>query len=181
MSTTRTRLTATMPTTATTPATPSATPSPTTAATPQKPRKTITTSQSESRPRITRLGDLQLSSEDLAGLAKQGFVCFEQRANGYGYFKLRFRSAGRQKVRYLGSDPSLADQIKQELIELQAARHEQLKLAQLTTQARETLRQSKAALFDVVASHGRTFHGFAIRRTRVFSGRAQNNSRDAAR
>ncbi len=48
------------------------------------------------------LADLGLDASDLSHLSSQGFVSPEQRGN-QTYYKLRFRRAGKQVVRYIGT------------------------------------------------------------------------------
>src|SRR5258708_2065497 len=95
---------------------------------------------------IRGLADVRLTEQERASLARQGFVATELRGQGRPCFKLRFRSAGRQRVRYLGKDPQTARAIARELVGLQAARRVQLRLRRLSHQARLRLRQAKQAL-----------------------------------
>ena len=54
--------------------------------------------------RISCLADLGLTEQDYGALAQQGFVSHEYRGIAGPYYKLRFRLAGQQCTRYLGSD-----------------------------------------------------------------------------
>src|SRR3954453_7162047 len=62
------------------------------------------------------LNSLELSDEDFAALTRQGFIHGEQRG-GRKIFRLRFRVAGRQQVRYVS--PRHAAAFGAELKELQ--------------------------------------------------------------
>ncbi len=69
-----------------------------------------------------RLEDLELEPEERVALQRQGFVSVEKRANGSSYFKLRFRCGGHQRVRGLGNNPAVAEQVRRQVQELQAKR-----------------------------------------------------------
>ena len=86
----------------------------------QKPTEVI-----EGQPRrIQRLLDLRLTEEEFRALRRRGTVCREHRRSGV-IFKLRFRTEdGRQRVRYVGSDPKMAGMIRRELQDLQRHRQE---------------------------------------------------------
>ena len=89
-----------------------------------------TTSETE----LPALSRLRLSNADYQALARQGFVARETRGTRT-YFKLRFRRAGKQIVRYLGSQAQLSAQVEQELKQLQRERRSQRTLRQLSLAA----------------------------------------------
>ena len=109
------------------------------------------------------LAALGLSNEELCALARQGFVGGEYRGRRGPYFKLRFRVARRQIVKYLGNDVVVAKGIQQEVILLQAEHRLSRQLQRLTMQAREVLRETKLILRDDVRAAGFDFHGLAVR------------------
>ena len=110
------------------------------------------------------LSDLALTAEDYLALRRQGCVCSEDR-RGTIYYKLRFRAAdGRQRVRYLGSDPAVAESIRHELQHLQATRRSRAELSRRHREARKLLRQVKQNLAEAIASQGFFWHGLAIRK-----------------
>ena len=110
------------------------------------------------------LSDLALTLEDYRDLRRQGGVHSEQR-RGTIYYKLRFRTSdGRQRVRYLGTDPAVAESIRHELQQLQALRRRRLDLAKRDKEARELLRQVKENLTEVLVTQGFSWHGFVIRK-----------------
>lgn len=114
--------------------------------------------------KIGSLSDLALTPEDYRTLRRQGSVCSEGR-RGTIYYKLRFRTAdGRQRVRYLGSDPAVAESIRCELRQLQTYRRCRTELSRRHREARMLLRQVKRNLAEVIATGGFYCHGFAIRR-----------------
>jgi hypothetical protein len=110
------------------------------------------------------LASLQLTSADLVTLARQGFVAGERRGERR-YHKLRFRRGRRQVVKYLGG-PERAHAVQAELDLLQAACRRRRKLAALSHQAREMLREAKRQLEPSLADQGYHFHGLAIRESR---------------
>ena len=113
------------------------------------------------------LARLTLSEAERHALARQGFVAVERRGRRC-YFKLRFRAAGgRQCVRYLGSDPAVAAQVRQVLDRLQHPRRQARAVKQWTRHARRLLRASKLAAAPAVHALGYRFHGFALRRPRA--------------
>ena len=93
-----------------------------------------------------RLEDLELEPEERVALQRQGFVSVEKRANGSSYFKLRFRVGGDQRVRGLGNNLEVAEQVQRQLDELQAGRRRDKELARLTRAARQLLRSTKSRL-----------------------------------
>jgi hypothetical protein len=114
--------------------------------------------------RYPALAGLGLNDVDLSELAAQGFVCAERR--GFRtYYKLRFRRAGKQVVRYVG-DRERAEAIARDLDALQANTESVRHLGHLAKQARKYLRQEKLALEPVLAANGWAFHGLAVRRPR---------------
>ena len=82
-----------------------------------------------------RLEDLELEPEERVALQRQGFVSVEKRANGSSYFKLRFRCGGHQRVRGLGNNPAVAEQVRRQVQELQAKRRRDKELMGLTREA----------------------------------------------
>jgi hypothetical protein len=115
-------------------------------------------------------GKLGLTGEDLAALAEQGFVSAEYRFRGhrrYGPFhKLRWRVAGRQRVRYLGRNPILGERVRLALAAWQAPRRTQRVSAALLHSVRRALRAAKAAAAPQLACEGRYLHGYIARRRR---------------
>ena len=116
------------------------------------------------------LGRLGLTAVDLAALAAQGFISAEYRSRGprrYGpIFKLRWRLGNVQKVRYLGRNPVLAEQVQVALAVWQAPHRAQRESAALLRSARRTLRAAKAGAAPQLAREGRYLHGYAVRRRR---------------
>jgi hypothetical protein len=113
------------------------------------------------RPALARLG---LSDGDLDELSRQGFLAPERR-NDRTYYKLRFRRACRQVVRYVGSIEEAA-LVAGELKELQRARRLARELNRCDRIVRQRLRKAKAVVEPQLLAHGIKFHGRAIRRSR---------------
>ena len=97
-------------------------------------------------------------------LAQQGFVNQERRGKRT-YFKLRFRRAGRQIVRYLG-DEMRAAAVATELAAHQSDTRILQQLRLLTKAANRLLRDGKKRLQPILAANGLAFHGLAIRHPR---------------
>ena len=115
-----------------------------------------------------QLSRLQLSPDDLASLGRQGSVCRETRGpGGIRFFKLRFRVAGRQRVKYLGSDPTVADQVAQELELLQREVRLRRQLARALKNARQAERDVRRSAAGVLATLGYRFHGRELRKSRT--------------
>jgi hypothetical protein len=125
------------------------------------------TSSVEQRTAVKCLGELGLSAAEQAALARQGFVTRERRGQRSTIYKLRFRFAGRQRVRYLGTDPTAVDQVREALTVLQAKRQLELESKRLHREATELLRGSKLLLGGPLAAAGYRFHGLAVRQPRV--------------
>ena len=116
--------------------------------------------------RIQGLVDLQLTENDLCALRRRGTVCAEIR-RGTKYFKLRFRNEdGQQRVRYLGSDPAVAEEIRRELKHFQLHRHQLTNLKQLFCEARKALRRTKVESQPALELIGFYYHGLVIRKVR---------------
>lgn len=81
------------------------------------------------------------------------------------YYKLRFRRAGKQHVRYIGGSVR-AQEVSLELSQLQAELRLIRRLARLLPLARQLLRDAKKSTAPLVAAAGWKYHGQAIRRPR---------------
>ena len=113
---------------------------------------------------LPSLALLGLTDSDLDELARQGFLAQERR-NDRTYFKLRFRRAGRQVVRYVGGIDEAA-LVADELSTLQVARRLKRELAVLDRTVRQKLRYANAVLEPILLANGLKFHGREIRRPR---------------
>src|SRR5262245_37368853 len=90
------------------------------------------------------LASVRINDGDLPALRSQGFISSEQR-HGQTYFKLRFRRAGKQFVRYVGNwEQAVA--IQAELSDLQANTKSVRRLEALTKVASRELRLAKRQL-----------------------------------
>ena len=112
------------------------------------------------------LTQIDLTPQEMLALRRQGSVCVEARSRNCTVYKLRFRMAGRQQVRYLGTDPLFAAAVREELRLLRRAQVAERELRTLAGEARKRLRQSKARLLPIVEQSGYAFHGLSIRRPR---------------
>jgi hypothetical protein len=111
-------------------------------------------------------GELHLEAATIALLERQGFVQAEQRSPSSIVYKLRFRSQGRQHVRYLGTDNALAERVREALKNLRRRRECESQLSQLAGQVGRRLRSAKGELAPLLHELGYHFHGQAIRRRR---------------
>jgi hypothetical protein len=107
-----------------------------------------------------------LTPQHWDALRRQGHVAAERRARGRPVYKLRFRIPGRQIVRYLGTDPALAEEVRQELAQLQRPRRVERQLRRLRQEAATALREAKAASEPLLNARGLRYHGYALRRPR---------------
>ena len=105
------------------------------------------------------LAALRLRVGDLEELAEQGFVCEERRGNRT-YYKLRFRRAGKQIVRY-GADRAAI--VEAELAMLQTDTKVMRELNAKVKFANKLIREAKQAIEPVLKANGFVFHGLAIR------------------
>jgi hypothetical protein len=119
------------------------------------------TSTDQATPALAALG---LGEGELDALRRQGFVSREMR-RGRTYFKLRFRMEpdGRQSVRYIGTDPAAADEVEQELAQLQRPRLIDRDLSKISQQIGLALKAVKADLMPHLEPAGYRFHGLAVR------------------
>jgi len=115
---------------------------------------------------VDNLLALGLTLDQVESLKRQGFVARETRGSGRPYFKLRFRSRGKQVVRYLGSDVERAARVAAELQELQTSRRLDLELSRVIAEAARMLRVTKSTSRTALVEQGFTFHGYDIRRNR---------------
>ena len=109
---------------------------------------------------------LGFTNGELTALARQGFVCGEQRGPNNKVFKLRFRLNGQQRVRYLGTNEEQAQSVQRQLLELQRSTHQHRQLRQVAREARQLLTQAKTNLRPLLTAVGFDFHGLSIRRKR---------------
>jgi hypothetical protein len=117
------------------------------------------------------LAELGLSAAAQAALARQGFVSRELRGRNTAVFKLRYRVAGRQHVRYIGTETRQAERVQQAVNELQTERRIDLAMGRLSREAARLLRDGKRRLEGPLAAAGYRFHGRAIRRRRAAAGK----------
>jgi hypothetical protein len=111
-----------------------------------------------------QLGCLRLSPEDIHALARQGFVVAEFRQRRGPYYKLRWRRGVRQCVRYLGSDPDRAQEVRAALEVLQAPHRIGRQIVRLMAEARKHLFHAKRSLRVSAAAQGSHYHGYTLRR-----------------
>jgi len=121
----------------------------------------------EGKPWFPSLKALGLSAEQLDLLAENGSLCREERGKGKTYYRLRFREAGKQYTRYVGNEQGFVEQVRRELLLLQATRNSRQKMRHLADKARQVARSTKRMLEPLLATVGRTFHGMEIRRRRT--------------
>src|SRR5262245_57621597 len=113
------------------------------------------------------LRGLGLAEDDLAALRGQGFIsCERRRAEHAPIYKLRYRTDGRQRTRYLGTDLSIVDSVRCELAELQKSVKDDRKMRQVLRFVRRRLRHCQKLLAPLLAQGGYTFHGRVLRRRR---------------
>ena len=112
------------------------------------------------------LQTIGFQAEEIAALKRKGTITQERRGRDTIIFKLRYRMEGRQRVKYLGSDRRVVEQIRAELHDLQAAHRRHRRLRRLETQARTLLQDTKLRLEAPLKQAGLKFHGRAIRRPR---------------
>ena len=115
---------------------------------------------------------LGCSTAEIAALKRQGFLSHERRAMGAAIYKLRFRFAGRQQVRYVGTDRSASEIVRHALQILQHGRRARRQIRMACAAAAWALRRAKRQLAPLVEQAGLKFHGRAIRRPRPPSGTA---------
>jgi hypothetical protein len=112
------------------------------------------------------LAGLRLSEEHCQSLRRGGFVAEERRGSGVRVFKLRFRCGSRQYVRYLGTKPETAEEVRRELDQLQEDVRGDRDLRRWARAARHAVRKAKEASEPLLRQLGFAFHGLAIRRLR---------------
>ena len=109
---------------------------------------------------------LRLTPEERDSLRVQGFVAAERRGPACVVFKLRFRMRGRQRVRYLGTDPEWADAVRRALSAWQSLQDAKRLLQRTERDSRKLLRSIKPRLVQAVEAVGLRFHGRLIRTPR---------------
>jgi hypothetical protein len=114
---------------------------------------------------LRRWQALHLSPAEQELLRRQGTVVAERRRRRTVY-KLRFRFAGRQRARILGSDAAVAAGFRSLLAAWQAPQRHARAADRIADEARGALREAKIALRPLLEAAGFAFHGQAIRRRR---------------
>jgi hypothetical protein len=107
---------------------------------------------------------LNLTAEEWLAVQCQGYVSSKPRGQRGCVYYLRFRVHGRQKARYLGSDPERAKAVQ---AAIEAQRRPRRALARLRRRLREVrtyLASMKPQLEPYALAAGFHFHGRAIRR-----------------
>jgi hypothetical protein len=127
--------------------------------------ETLDPTNAEGPAAFPQLLRLDLEPGDLRLLRLQGSICPDRRGK-HTYFKLRFRRAGRQVVRYLGRDAARVAAIRAELRRLQAGTRRRRELAALSKRCAKFLRATKVVLEPMLNEHGFFYHGQAIRKSR---------------
>ncbi len=105
------------------------------------------------------LACLGLDVEQLAALARQGSLHAEGPGSRKRYYRLHFRQAGRQVVRYVGSNPGFVAAVRGELARLQARTKHSRDLERLVRASRRCLRATKRRLSPLLPLVGRAFYG----------------------
>lgn len=109
----------------------------------------------------------RLPADDMAMLARQGFVSYERLLSGARCAKLHFRQPdGRQRVVYLGVNVALAAQVAAHLAERQTAKRLRRSSRQLHRRGRRLLRLIKRRIAAHLDSDDWHFHGCQLRRRR---------------
>ena len=125
-----------------------------------------TGSNSEAETTVSVLDQVGLEPNEWVALRRQGYVSREGRGPDRAVFKLRFRCDGRQRVKYLGTNPVRAQRAAVELSRLQAARHVERLHKRVRREVSELLRDGKRRLEPMLEGTEFRFHGRAIRRHR---------------
>src|SRR3569623_1155842 len=94
----------------------------------------------ESYPTLRALG---LRESELEILKHQGYLSCDRRhrSDGAGYWRLRFREDGQNRAIYVGQDLAFVEEVKDELMQLRAARRGWRELEHMMRHARRALRQ----------------------------------------
>lgn len=104
--------------------------------------------------------------DEIEHLRRQGYVTREPRGRSSQVAKLRYRVNSAQRVKVLGSDERLIEQVVLELEALQVQRRRTLALRRACQEARVLMRSTKAKMAPLVGVVGMHFHGNAIRKSR---------------
>lgn len=94
------------------------------------------------------LEKLKLTPEEREALKTQGFISLDLRGNR-SYYKLRFRCAGRQRVKYIGPDEERANRIRKAIVQCRKEQGLRQEISLLNRAARALLRQLKETLAPV--------------------------------
>ena len=116
----------------------------------------------QSFPTLHRLG---LQRAELEVLRRQGGLVCDDRGS-CGYWRLRFRFAGRTRAVYLGRQLRLVAEVRGELELLRRERRARRELEEITAAGKRTLRAAKRRLEPVLQQLGLHYHGDALRKIR---------------
>lgn len=119
----------------------------------------------------------ELFAAEAATLARQGAVVetwrtHEGRRLG-PYYRLAYRSGGRQRSLYLGCDCDLAEEVRRRLATLQAPRRQQRMYAQWGRRVAQGFRLHKQVLRAELAQVGLTLKGNEVRGLRALATRCK--------
>lgn len=91
---------------------------------------------------------LGLSRDEQLALARCGFVARESHGTGVRY-KLRWRDAGRQRVKSLGGDPASAARVEAALAEVQESRRWRAEMRQCVADTRRVMRRTRVLIEEL--------------------------------
>jgi hypothetical protein len=106
------------------------------------------------------LSALGVSAAELTAIAEQGFLNGERRGHKV-YLKLRFRTNGKQRVKYIR--PQALTTIRTELEQLQASTRLRAALRAQMKEARRYLNEARVVLAGALMNEGLHFHGRQLR------------------
>jgi hypothetical protein len=129
----------------------------------------------------TALIDLGLSDEELQALRSGGWVRRTVRGRQSQIFDLVYRTRGRQRRRYLGTDEALANTIRAALSEWQRARTSRLERQRAVREAGQQIRATKYRLSEPLLAAGYHFHGRQIRKFRTAMSGNPNAAADVSK
>jgi hypothetical protein len=109
---------------------------------------------------------LELTPAQRQSLARQGCITQERRGARKQVFKLRLRHEGQVIVRYLTTNPEVAERARQELQQLQRNNRASRALRRIAARARRILRRIKTQSAPYLQAEGFVYHGYQLRRPR---------------
>jgi len=128
---------------------------------------------------LAAIEKLGLTQPEWQALRTQGFVTAEPRGRRTTIYRLRFRCAGRQQCKYIGTNRRSGLAVQIFLARHQQQHHVEQRMQSRLRKIQQVLRTVKTTVGPYLAEAGLHYHGNSIRRSRTIRGEPSSKNNDA--